>query len=175
MRFHQSLPSRKLQNQMDGFITSSISFLLLRTESPQIVLSFEIIKPVVFSGSETWHISMGSSAHSLRVWNEMSARTMATSETRDPHLLLRGISSSLDWDSQFSAGQLPGPQILEATLYLPPQFACSLLWPTGCSSPQIPHARPLRSGCPFVEHPTLPNQGGGPVMLTHSFQTLFCP
>lgn len=76
---------------MDGFITSSVSFLLLCTELPQIVLSFEIINPVVFSGS-----AMGSSAHSLRVWNEMSARTVATSETQDPHLLLRGISSSLD-------------------------------------------------------------------------------
>lgn len=109
---------------MDGFITSSISFLLLCTESPQIVPSFEIIIPVVFSGSETWDISMGSSAHSLRIWSEMSARTVATSGTRDPHLLLRGLGSSLDWVPQFSAGQLPGPQMLEATLS--PHTICSL-------------------------------------------------
>lgn len=172
---HQSPPRRKTL-ESNGWV-----YYLLHKFSTAvywIIISctqFEIISPVVFSGSGNWHISMGSSAHSSRVWSEMSARTVATSETRGPHLLLRGLGSSLDWDPRFSAGQLPGPQMLRP-LYPPPQFARSPLWPTGCSSPQIPPARPWRSGCSFVVHPTLPNQGSDPpAMLTSSFQTLFCP
>lgn len=121
---HQSPPRRKTL-ESNGWVyyllhKFSTAVYWITTNCTQ----FEIINPLVFSGSGNWHISMGSSAHSLRVWSEMSARTVATSETRDPHLLLRGLSSSLDWDPQFSAGQLPGPQMLEATLS--PPTICSL-------------------------------------------------